>query len=112
MKTKMKTQKKTWIQLNKELFDAEAIVMNLKSELRSHPSDSWMRTVMIRDNRMFADHTALLVEEINNRDYPMTYRDIKEVFELSGLEFTEKDVLACNPDTQEAVDEEIRFYRE
>lgn len=107
----MKTQKKTWIQLNSELFDAETTVLNLRADIGSNPSDYFMRAVMTRDN-LFADHTALLVEEINNRDEPMLYKDIREVFELSGLEFTEKDVLACNPDTQEAVDEQIRFYRE
>jgi len=53
-----------------------------------------------------------LIEELNERDFPMTRHDIEEVFKYAAVYYKPSHIDKCRPNSQECVDEEMRRYED
>lgn len=69
-------------------------------------------TAVCNSDDFMTDHADQLVELLKDRDEPMTRYDIIEIFEYSGFEFNASHIDACNPDTEQAVIDQIAYYRD
>lgn len=58
----------------------------------------------------FAEALAL-VTELTQRDNPMTYQEIANVFAASGYEYHTAHILACEPDSKETIEENAAWNK-
>lgn len=103
--------KKTFIQLMQDHTEHTMNAVKVLRELESIPNYQDIRAVILSSD-YFTPQSEQLTKLLNERDEPMTYLQIKDVFIASGVEYKESDILACNPDSQEQVNEQIAYYRE
>lgn len=106
----------TYRNLSQRIAELEQSLNNSKADLRSLPGYYFMEQVdRLAGLNPFLDETELtqaLVDAINDRDEPMTYSDIEEVFMHSGLSYNSNHIEACNPDTSESVRQQTIWYKE
>lgn len=64
------------------------------------------------DENWLSDKTLLdhLVDEINQRDEPMSRKAVEEILKFSGLAYTEDHIEKCRPDSAETIREQMRYY--
>lgn len=107
----LKTKQKNFEQLQYEIEQARSALNSLINE-QQRSSGFVFINYIFNNGDYFTPLADQLVESLNDRDEPMSFNDIKEVFDFSGFKYTEEHILACNPDSQETIDEQIRHYRE
>jgi len=96
-----------------KITQAQEQLRLLEVKQRSLPGYYFIKSVYERmEFDMFASPTELLIEEILDRDEPMTFDDIKRVFEVSGFDYTDDDIRKTNPNSDEQVQDQLRWYRE
>ncbi len=106
--------KKTWAQLQREINSAQDVLRLLQAEQQSHFGSIFIEAVESQlELDLFANNPGeRLGLELTNRDEPMSEQDIRAIFEFSGYSYTEQDVQAACPDSQETIDDQIRHYRD
>ncbi len=86
-------------------------VNRLKQKMHSVPF--WQEIVHVAERfPAFGRDAEALAQALTERDEPMGRPDIRAVFVASGFEFTEADVDAANPDSEETIREQLAYYRE
>jgi len=90
---------KTVTQLIQEQNDLLIQLENIRNQMRQNPYHSEIE--IIRSSFSFEREAMQLAEFIVQRDNPMTHKEIEQVFKTSGFEYTQDDVLACYPDSDE-----------
>jgi predicted double-glycine peptidase len=106
----MKT-KKTFGQLQIEIMNAETALNSLR-QAQLHGAGSAFINYVVNNEDYFKPMADQLVETINDRDEPMSFEDIKDIFDFSGFDYTEEHILACRPDSQKTINEQLAYYRE
>jgi len=100
----MKTPK-TFLNLTQELNAARDKVHSIDAELRNIPGYIFINAAfMASHDDWFGNPADYLVDELVQRDYPMTKEEIIQVFEESGFDFEMTHIEACHPETKEQVD--------
>lgn len=89
--------------LNQKIDVASNELMLLKSKLANLPGSFYIEAAFNKADIFTTDSevTVLLANELCDRDYPMTYEDLKEVFEASGLPYHDGHIQSCRPDSHE-----------
>lgn len=101
---------KTVVQMFEEIQAKQDELNRLKSKMHSVPF--WQEIIHVAQTfPQFEREATVLAKLLTDRDEPMSRDDIRAVFVASGFEFTEADVDAADPDSEETINEQIAYYR-
>lgn len=100
------------IELIKKINEVKSHLTKLECELSGLPGSSLICEVINQNTFSLDSDADLLVASIRDRDWPMTYDDIKAVFDASGFLYERRHIEACHPDSHDAVREEMLRYQE
>ena len=103
-------QRQTYLTLLADVIAAEERLRLARAQLETIPGYEFIRSAEMKAFA-FDDLTQLLVEELSDRDCPMSREEILEIFEASGFAFTEKHIDACRPESTEQVDDHVSEMR-
>lgn len=95
----------TYHTLVKQIEALQLTKLNLQSQLEALPGLVFIRSAIAKAS-IFDNEKELvqyLIEEICQRDEPMTFDYIKQIFEATGWTYTDQDVQSCNPESYEFV---------
>ncbi len=97
-----------------EIENLRFALRRAEAELQNLPGYWYMHNVEAKITGFESENEVLnmLIDEINQRDEPMSHSEIREIFEHTGMAYKESHVLACNPDSEETINEQIQHYRE
>ncbi len=101
---------KNYMTLLAEISGKQEEIMIIRHQMESVPGYFFIKAAI--DNlgdEKFADRLAY---ELTQRDEPMDRSEIREVFQASGFDFTERHVSDARPDSQETINEQREYYRE
>jgi hypothetical protein len=100
----MKQSKQTALKLIKKIQSTRDELFRLESEISQLPGCEFIQAVIERNTFELLESDAnLLVTELQQRDEPMTLKDIVAVFDASGFAYEMRHILECNPDSDDIV---------
>lgn len=102
--------------LNNEIQAKKSELQALQQQMHSLPGYKFIHAVESSktcfDSLFNTNEADLLVNEINDRDEPLTRGDILKIFIASGYEFNENHLDACYPDSNEVIREYYKYHSE
>lgn len=101
-----------YTQLQDEIFHAEEKLTRLKTEQKRLAGSEFIKdAITLSQWEAFAGPSLadFLVRSLNQREYPMTAHEIREIFEASGFDYVDSHILECKPESQQAVNEEMAY---
>lgn len=95
---------KTFFELSNEIYVKQQKVSELKRTLDHLPGSEFMESAIHQYNpcALFGPTQAqCLVEELTQSDYPITRSEMIDIFEAFGADYTDEDIDASNPSSDE-----------
>lgn len=102
---------KNMIQLLNEQTDLKIKVSNLQQEINDIAFSKDILAI-INSSDLFTPEADQLVSLILDRDEPASRAEIAMAFKLSGFDYSESHIDACNPDSPETIQRQVNYYRE